>query len=68
MAAPTITAPRVWLAGERGPRPEDRPAVSDGLGHEWRPGPQGVWSTADGRHHETWDGLRARFDLVEVTT
>lgn len=66
MATATTTKPRVWLAGEGGRRPTDRPVVRDGLGREWRPVAGWVWCTADGRHHETWDGLRARFDLVEA--
>ncbi|HWR48349.1 MAG TPA: hypothetical protein VN327_12185 [Pseudonocardiaceae bacterium] len=36
-------------------------------GRTWRPGPDGRYSTGDGRHCATWDELRARHDLVEVT-
>ncbi|MGH3721185.1 MAG: hypothetical protein ACRDRI_20505 [Pseudonocardiaceae bacterium] len=32
----------------------------------WRPGPDGRYSTGEGRHYATWGELHARHDLVEV--
>lgn len=62
------TTPRVWLAaGQNGQTPPtDRPVVRDGLMHVWCPGPDGLWHTADNRHHADWTELHSRFDLVEV--
>ncbi|KZB82758.1 hypothetical protein [Amycolatopsis regifaucium] len=67
MSAPT--APRVWLAAGVAdkPAPTDQPVVRDDLMHLWFPGEDGLWHTADGRHHAAWTELHARFDLVEVT-
>jgi hypothetical protein len=67
LATPAV--PRVWLAAAGGgmPAPADRPVVRDHLMHEWRPGPDERWHTADGYHHATWGELHTRFDLVEVT-
>ncbi|MCT2587779.1 hypothetical protein [Actinophytocola gossypii] len=60
--------PRVWLAAGLGatPDPVDWPRVRDDLMRRWEPGLDGLWHTADGRHHATWAELHARFDLVEV--
>ncbi|MGH3808594.1 MAG: hypothetical protein ACRDRU_18610 [Pseudonocardiaceae bacterium] len=60
--------PRVWLVSGLGtaPAPTDRPIVRDDLMRTWRPGPDGRYSTGAGRHHATWDELRARHDLVEM--
>lgn len=64
----TITRPRVWLAVEIGvkPDPTDTPTVTDDQLRTWHPGPDGLYHTADGRHHATWRELRNRSDLVEV--
>jgi hypothetical protein len=65
-AAPS--RPRVWLVGTIGttPDPADRPAVRDTGMRTWRAGTDGVYHSADGRHHATWAELHARCDLVEV--
>lgn len=63
----TSTKPRVWLVGGLGApqRPADRPTVRDDLMRTWTPTDDGRYAT--GRHVETWDDLRARYDLVEVS-
>jgi hypothetical protein len=55
---------RVWLAGGGVP-PTDQPVVRDDQSRTWRPA-NGQWHTADGRHHQAWQELSARTDLVEV--
>ncbi len=62
-------AARVWLVADFGsaPAPTGQPTVRDDLMCIWRPGPGGRYVTGDGRHYATWDELRARHDLVEVT-
>jgi hypothetical protein len=64
----TRRRPRVWLVGAVGTRPEpaDRPVVRDTCMRTWRPGPDGVYHSTDGRHRATWTELHARCDLVEV--
>jgi hypothetical protein len=60
--------PRVWLVGRLGtiPHPADLPAVRDSQMRTWLPGADGVYHSADGRHHATWTELHAHYDLVEV--
>jgi len=60
--------PRVWLVSGTGttPDPIDLPAVRDTWLRTWLPGTDGIYHTADGRHHATWAELHARCDLVEV--
>lgn len=63
--------PRVWLAAGLGgttlpPTESDRPQVRDDQGRVWIPGTDGLWHTADRRHHQTWQQLHARSDLCEV--
>ncbi|MGH3854750.1 MAG: hypothetical protein ACRDR6_14900 [Pseudonocardiaceae bacterium] len=57
---------RVWLTAGLGttPAPTDQPTVRDNQLHTWQPGPDGRYTTGGGRHHATWDELRARHDLV----
>lgn len=66
-----VTAsPRVWLVGGMSLRHDVPPvgsAVRDDLGQVWHHGDDGLWHTADHRHHAAWDQLRNRSDLVEVT-
>jgi hypothetical protein len=66
----TTLTPRVWLVAglSTAPAPADHPVVRDDLMREWRPGPDGRYHTADGRHHANWTELHTRFDLVEVTS
>ncbi|MGW4829640.1 hypothetical protein ACWEOG_18805 [Amycolatopsis japonica] len=66
----TSTTPRVWLAAGVADKaaPSDHPVVRDDLMHLWFPGGDGLWHTADNRHHAAWTELHARFDLVEVIT
>ncbi|MGH3856356.1 MAG: hypothetical protein ACRDR6_23265 [Pseudonocardiaceae bacterium] len=64
-----VRVARVWLAAGFGttPAPTDQPTVSDNQMRTWQPGPDGRYFTGGGRHRATWDELRARYDLVEVT-
>jgi hypothetical protein len=64
----TRNRPRVWLVRGIGttPDPTDLPAVRDTWLRTWLPGADGIYHTADGRHHATWAELHARCDLVEV--
>ncbi|MGH3852853.1 MAG: hypothetical protein ACRDR6_05015 [Pseudonocardiaceae bacterium] len=64
-----VNAARVWLVAPRGtaPAPTDHPTVRDDLMRTWRPSPDGRYTSGAGRHHATWDELRAQHDLVEVT-
>lgn len=72
MAADVMRA-RVWLVAglitETTPAPEvvGVTAVRDDQLRVWRLGSDGLWHTADGRHHCSWSELHARFDLMEVT-
>jgi hypothetical protein len=54
---------RVWLVGAA--QPADSPTVRDDQGRTWSPD-AGQWHTVDNRHHQTWQGLASRTDLVEV--
>jgi hypothetical protein len=69
MTAPAETRPRVWLVAGLSTTdnaPRDLPVVRDDLIRTWHPGADGIYHTADGRHHATWTELHTRFDLVEV--
>ncbi|MGH3718831.1 MAG: hypothetical protein ACRDRI_08320 [Pseudonocardiaceae bacterium] len=57
---------RVWLIAGLGTAPT--PTVRDDLMRTWQPGPDDHYSTNEGRHHATWNELRARHNLVEVLT
>jgi hypothetical protein len=62
-----VSVARVWLVAEVGnaPAPTDQPTVRDDQMRTWHPGPDGRYSTGDGRHYATWAELHARHDLVE---
>lgn len=59
-----MSTTRVWLTGA--PPPDEAPKKArDDQGRTWQPA-DGQWHTADNRHHESWTGLTARTDLVEL--
>lgn len=57
---------RCWLAGQGRPAPEDRPAVTDDQGRTWVPADGGLYRELDSGRRDTFVGLLARTDLVEV--
>lgn len=60
--------PRVWLAGSPGwtSPPQDAVILRDDRLCTWRRGPDGLFHTADNRHHLSWANLHDAFDLVEL--
>ena len=58
-------APRVWLAGG-GRVPSEVAQVRDDQARVWQRGHDGLFHTADGRHHLAVGELSARTDLTEV--